>query len=133
MPFCPKCRYEYEIGIGECPDCGARLVDHLPEERAETDDDRQYKDWIPLANLTSQQMAEMVLEALRAKDIPAVIYSGVGYFGQAGAMGSSLYAPVGGAYTLLVPQEYIEDADEEARLILGDDWEKAKIINTETE
>ncbi|NMC44278.1 MAG: hypothetical protein GYA46_10205, partial [candidate division Zixibacteria bacterium] len=90
-------------------------------------------DWIPLASLTSQQVAEMVMEGLRVKDIPAVIYSGVGYFGQAGAMGSSLYAPVGGAYTLLVPQEYIADADEEARLIVGDDWEKAKIINTETE
>ncbi|MDD4053070.1 MAG: hypothetical protein PHR28_14385, partial [candidate division Zixibacteria bacterium] len=118
MPFCPKCRYEYEIGIRECPDCGAKLVDRLPDEDAQAPGEHDYKDWIPLANLTSQQMAEMVLESLRAKDIPAVIHSGVGYFGQAGTMGTSLYAPIGGAYTLLVPQEYIEDADAEGRLIM---------------
>lgn len=133
MPYCPQCRYEYEIGIGKCPDCGVPLVDRLPEESPKTEHEHRYKDWIPLANLTSQQVAEMVLEGLRAKDIPAVIYSGVGYFGQAGAMGSSLYTPVGGAYTLLVPQEYIEDADEEGLLILGEDWDRAKIIDTETE
>ncbi len=133
MPFCPQCRYEYEIGIRECPDCGAKLVDRLPDIEAEAADKPEYENWIPLASLTSQQIAEMVLESLRVKDIPAVIHSGVGYFGQAGSMGTSLYAPVGGAYILLVPEEYIEDADAEGRLILGDDWDKAKIVDTETE
>jgi len=133
MPFCPQCRYEYEIGIRQCPDCGAKLVDRLPEKTDDIPGERVYKDWIPLASLTSQQMAEMVLESLRVKDIPAVIHSGVGYFGQAGTMGTSLYAPVGGAYILMVPLEYVEDADAEGQLILGDDWKKAKIVDTETD
>lgn len=93
MPYCPQCRYEYETGIGKCPDCGVPLVDLLPEESPKTDHEHRYKDWIPVANLTSQQVAEMVLEGLRATDIPAVIYSGVGYFGQAGAMGSRFIPP----------------------------------------
>ena len=32
MPFCPKCRYEYEPSVSICPDCGERLVSSLPEE-----------------------------------------------------------------------------------------------------
>jgi hypothetical protein len=30
--FCPNCFYEYEKGIKICSDCGAKLVDKLPEE-----------------------------------------------------------------------------------------------------
>ncbi len=30
--FCPKCHYEYEIGITTCPDCRVPLVDELPPE-----------------------------------------------------------------------------------------------------
>lgn len=32
MPWCPKCRNEYREGILVCADCGADLVDELPEE-----------------------------------------------------------------------------------------------------
>jgi len=34
MPFCPQCRYEYQVGLRQCPDCGAELVEELaPEEQ----------------------------------------------------------------------------------------------------
>ncbi len=29
MPWCPKCRYEYNDGFTKCSDCGAVLVDEL--------------------------------------------------------------------------------------------------------
>ncbi len=33
VPFCPQCRYEYQAGIQQCPDCGVELVEQLsPEE-----------------------------------------------------------------------------------------------------
>jgi hypothetical protein len=33
--FCPVCLYEYINGIKECPDCGSKLVEKLPEEEGE--------------------------------------------------------------------------------------------------
>jgi hypothetical protein len=39
--FCPKCRYEYEIGLTECPDCGIPLVAELPPE-----DEPEYVDLV---------------------------------------------------------------------------------------
>lgn len=33
MPFCPRCRYEYHVGIHRCPDCGAELVDELSPQK----------------------------------------------------------------------------------------------------
>lgn len=131
MPFCPSCKYEYQSGVVECPDCGARLVDKLPEEPQPLDSEESkiYENWTPIARLTSTEMAGLVLEALRAKDIPAVIQSGVGYFGFVGTQGLSGYAPVGGGYSLLVPVDYVTDAANEAELILGDDWKKVRITD----
>jgi hypothetical protein len=34
MPWCPKCRSEYREGFESCSECGAALVEELPEEPA---------------------------------------------------------------------------------------------------
>lgn len=133
MPFCPKCRYEYRQGVQICPDCGETLVASLPEDIDQDSkgqaEETVYKDWIQLARLTSQQYAELVVEGLRSKGIPAVVLSGTGHFGQLGMMNVSLYLPVGGGYSLMVPREFVDKADEEASLILGDMWEDAKLVD----
>lgn len=36
MPYCPKCRYEYERRVTVCPDCQTALVEELPAESAES-------------------------------------------------------------------------------------------------
>ena len=33
MPFCPDCRYEYQTGVSDCPDCDTALVQELPGHR----------------------------------------------------------------------------------------------------
>jgi hypothetical protein len=47
MPFCPKCRDEFQDEVAVCPDCGVRLVERLAEEAAS----RWSKE--PLAYLTT--------------------------------------------------------------------------------
>lgn len=127
MPFCPNCEYEYSPGIDVCPDCGARLVDQLPEEEWMTREQLENGKWTAIARLKSPQYAEMVLEALREKSIPAVILSTTGYFGRAGQMGVSSYLPIAGSYAVMVPLDYVEDADMEGETILGDEWLASRV------
>ena len=135
MPFCPKCRYEYNIGVITCPDCDEQLVDQLPvdiEDDSLYDSDK-YADWVQLARLTSYEYANMIVEVLHAKEIPAVILSGAGHFGQLGQLGPSSSRPVGGAYSIMVPREFVIDADREAESIMGDDWKKYRMVNIDFE
>jgi len=126
MPFCPKCRYEYKQMVEICPDCNEKLVYSLPEEVSEqtSSDIETYRDWVQIARLTSPQYAEMVVEALRTKNIPAVILSGTGHFGQTGQFGVSSFRSVGGGYSLMVPKEHVTETDNVGELILGDEWKK---------
>ena len=134
MPFCPKCKYEYLSSVSKCPDCNEELVASLPKESDLTDDNfEKYKDWIPLARFNSDQIAALAIDSLRSKDIPAVVLSGTGHFGMTGQMGISSFRPVGGSYTLLVPEEYIVIADHESAIIFGDEWEKIKLLDLEEE
>jgi hypothetical protein len=71
----------------------------------------------------------MVVEGLRAKDIPAIIHSGVGYFGFAGTQGLASFAPVGGGYSVLVSATHLEDAIAEAKVLLGENWDNCKFVD----
>ena len=77
--FCPKCKYEYKEEITKCPDCDEWLVKQLDVDQEEA---KEYKDWVQLARINSDQQATMLVDALRQKDIPAVLHSGTGYFGK---------------------------------------------------
>jgi len=124
MPFCPKCRYEYNPEISICPDCEEHLVDILPEkyENESEIDNQGYDNWIKIGRLSSQAYATMINDGLKSKNIPIVILSGAGHFGQTGQMGTSAFFPAGGSYIVLVPEEFIDDANHEAEIILGEEW-----------
>ncbi len=125
--FCPKCRYEYQASVKTCPDCNEPLVEFLPAD--EQGDDERYKDWVQLARLTSQPSAEMLLEVLREKEIPSVILSGAGHFGQTGQMGPSSFRPIDGAFSLMVPRDFVVDADREGEAVLGEEWKRSRLVD----
>jgi hypothetical protein len=39
LPFCPRCRCEYNVGVADCIDCHVPLVLHRPQRRALLDID----------------------------------------------------------------------------------------------
>lgn len=80
MPFCPKCRYEYIDGIGECPDCGIRLVEELEEEDSEEESAEgeegeaiRETDFVPLRHNNSRSSIEIIQEALEKEGITAIV------------------------------------------------------------
>lgn len=122
MPYCPKCHYEYNPEVFECPDCCVALVAEIPEDF----DEKIYENWVRVVRFRSEQYAHMILEALRSKEIPSVIVSGAGHFGITGQMGVSSFRPVDGGYSLMVPAEFVDRANFEGNALLGDEWEKSK-------
>ena len=131
MPFCPECRYEYKAGTKVCPDCGKELVNNLDEVDRETNKRDEERKWVPLASLTSEQYAEMLIEALREKKIPAVLESDAGFFGMTGQMGPSSFVPVGGAYVVHVDVNMVKEADEEGGVVFGEEWDSFRLIDIE--
>lgn len=132
MPYCPKCRYEYRPEILVCPDCDEPLVAVLPPEKEKEEvesDDGEAEGWVPVAVLTSMQYADLLEEALRSKDIPVIVRSGTGHFGSIGTTGPSAIFPVAGGYLVLFHEDTAVDADREAAVVLGDIWEKSKIVD----
>ncbi len=130
MPFCPKCRIEYTDDVLKCSDCDEWLVRSL-ETVPDRETESEYKDWVALARVTSFQVAQMLLEAFRDNNIPAVLNSGGGFFGHTGQMGLSVLLPAGGGYSLMVPMQYVVEADVEGQSIMGDEWEKVKLVDIE--
>lgn len=130
MPYCPECRREYREGFAICSDCGCELVQYLEDdvsdESHESQSDSPSSEWITLARFTSQQYAELVLQGLKAKGIPAVILNHGGFHGRL-----ELIAFSAGAYALMVPPEHVYDANKEGETILGDIWEDSRVHGVE--
>jgi hypothetical protein len=129
MPFCPKCRYEYQSHVTVCPDCNEPLVSHLFDDKhaTQSQSEKPFEKWVPIVLLESRQYAEMVSEGLRAKNIPAVVYSTAGHSGFYGHMADEILKPKGHGHFILVPTEFIEDADKEGEVMLGETWRNSRI------
>lgn len=101
MPYCPKCRFEYKEGMEQCPDCGAPLVDELPEERPP-----ESPHFVPLRNMPSRMYAQMLQEALKNEGIPSMIKGDEGI----PLRTTTMHIPVS-RITIWVPQKDAEKAN----------------------
>ena len=62
MPWCPKCKNEYQEGFTVCADCGTALVDELPAE----------DDFIAVAFIEEEELAGKLAEYLEFNSIGCV-------------------------------------------------------------
>ena len=61
MPWCPKCKTEYQEGIEVCADCGTPLVDELPDE----------EEMRVVAFISEEALANKLVDYLGYSDIKA--------------------------------------------------------------
>lgn len=72
MPYCPECRTEYREGTERCADCGAELVDVLPEEPQPEWDTA---DWVTLVELGDETEARIIEGFLREQGVQVRLLS----------------------------------------------------------
>ena len=146
MLYCSHCKYEYKYGISVCPDCGERLS-QTPDIPTSLDTTQNYPgldnfdsreshqsvsdssfpiEWIRLANLDTQQDAQMMVDALRQSDIRSIQQGESSSLGESGFSGSRL---LGYGSVILVEKSSVIEADLIGQAILGDVWEKARLID----
>jgi len=120
VAYCPKCRYEYEIGVLICPDCNEPLVDQLPPEKtaAMTPD----RDWVAVGSVASEMKAEIAKGSLDSSNIPSlVLSSNFSAYGRGMDFQSGLMPSLTRGNVVMVPREYREAAALILEAVLGDD------------
>jgi len=74
MPFCPKCRDEFQDRVKVCPDCNVALVEKLPPtppKRKEQDEPL-----VHLATAPNEQVANMWSDILKEHGIRCLLKGG---------------------------------------------------------
>ena len=74
MPYCPECRFEYRPSVRQCPDCGAGLVDHLPEEPEPKPNEGLRQ--VVLCTVCGHIPAGLIGDALTSQKIPYRVQAG---------------------------------------------------------
>jgi len=100
MPYCPKCRCEYDFGIEICSDCDVDLVAEQPPPIPE---DYQNEEWVELYAFPGTLYAGMAIELLNREGIPAYSQS---FFG-----GSAMGVSTAGDYVGAVASVFVLEPD----------------------
>lgn len=123
MPFCPKCKFEYESRVTVCPDCDQPLVAQLPltgPSGAAIPDDS----WVGVCRVMGEITAGLAKGALDTNNIPSMMISSAFHsLGGGSTFRPGLSSKAGGDI-LMVPREFREDAELVLEAVLGDDFEK---------
>ncbi|MBI4334750.1 MAG: DUF2007 domain-containing protein [Chloroflexi bacterium] len=71
MPFCPKCRYEFEDWAKACSDCGLDLVDELQPRRGRvaSHDNPRLDNLVTIASFSHPEEAHVVSARLESEGI----------------------------------------------------------------
>ena len=120
MPFCPKCKYVFQNGIGICPDCDEPLVEHSTKGggAAVMPDDS----WLVVGGVVSHDQTRVAKGSLDSSNIPSMVLpSKFAAFG-----GESPNPPIDAnipdeGSLILVPREFHDEALAILEAVLGDE------------
>jgi hypothetical protein len=112
MASCPICKSELDNDSNTCDICGY-----------ETTGDNETK-WIFVGLIEDKMSADFAKETLKSYNIPAVIFSKSGFFGDAGLLLNPFYSQSSGQYEVSVPSDFVEEANDILLITLGDKWHR---------
>jgi hypothetical protein len=70
MPWCEKCKCEYEKNVKNCADCGALLVDHLEEKQKSFESNKG--EYVFLINVANMIETDIMISILELESIPSI-------------------------------------------------------------
>lgn len=109
--LCPECKVELENGRADCPICGWESANEKEQE------------WVLLGTIEERPFADLARETLKSLDIPAVVVSRAGFFGNIGLPLNPIFAGgKSGVFEISVPSSFIKEAAETLDMTLGDKW-----------
>ena len=112
MAYCPVCKAEVDDDADNCCICGH-----------EFDKDEAVK-WITLGEIEDKLSADFAKEVLTTYNIPVVIFSRSGFFGNIGLPLNPFYKPGSALFEVSVPKDYSEEASDVLEMTLGDKWHR---------
>jgi len=119
VAFCPRCKIEWEDKMTECPICSAELTTDGGEARP--------GDWVVLGSIEDKLSADYARAVLTSYEIPAVVVSRSGFFGQIGLTLNTFYKPGALLFEVSVPEEYCEEAAGVLDMALGEKWQRKDV------
>lgn len=113
MAYCPVCKTEWEAPLKECPVCAGVLSTGKDESG-----------WTLLGSIRDKVSADFAQEVLKSYEIPAVVISKSGFFGQAGLTFNTFYKAGSSLFEISVPTELVQEAEEILNMTVGDSWQR---------
>ena len=120
MPFCPKCKYVFQNGIGICPDCDEPLVEHSVSGggAAMVPDDS----WMVVGGVVDNDQKRVAKGSLDSSNIPSMVLPSrfTGFGSDIPQQPARSNSPDEGSL-IMVPREFHEEALAILEAVLGDE------------
>jgi hypothetical protein len=87
-------------------------------------DDNEKQEWIALGEIEDKFSADFARETLQSYEIPAVIFSRSGFFGNIGLPLNPFYKAGAALFEIMVPKEYTREAADILDMTLGEKWQR---------
>ncbi|MEW6051973.1 MAG: hypothetical protein AB1644_13045 [Candidatus Zixiibacteriota bacterium] len=115
MAYCPACKAEWSAETEQCPICGREMAE---------DNEEKEDNWVLIGSIEDKLSADFARETLTVYEIPAVIVSKSGFFGDIGLPLHSFYSGKTGRFEVSVLSSQVEEAVDVLNMALGEKWQR---------
>ncbi len=113
---CPACKdNEWDATYTDCPICGRELL-----SSDDSSSDKETSGWLLVGTIDELVSANLAREALKSAEIPAVVISKSGYFGQVGLIMNNFLSGAPQLFEVSVPTGFEDDAIDLLTVVVGD-------------